>query len=109
MSHPIYRLGSDTKIGMRMRSVVERAFRVVLDLRFNICSYSSFPNSIILQRHIPHQPELGINFSYIGGRFDVSSEVLKTPYGVWDEHAKVEIQRQELEHAQRNYSTYRGQ
>jgi len=72
------------------------------------CPSTKSPHAI-RRGYITHQLEAGVEPSFIGGRCDVSNEVLATHYDARDEKSKMEVRRRELEHARRDHSSYGGQ
>lgn len=71
------------------------------------CPSSRSPHAI-RRGYITHQLEAGVETSFLGGRCDVSNEVLQEHYDARDERAKMEVRRRELDQARRDHSSYAG-
>lgn len=71
------------------------------------CPSSRSPHAI-RRGYITHQLSAGVENSFIGGRCDVSNEVLREHYDARDELAKMEVRRRELDQARRDHSSYGG-
>ena len=71
------------------------------------CPSSRSPHAI-RRGYITHQLESGVEHSFLGGRCNVSNEVLRDHYDARDERAKMEVRRRELDQARRDHSSYGG-
>jgi len=71
------------------------------------CPSSRSPHAI-RRGYITHQLKSGIENSFLGGRCDVSNEVLREHYDARDERAKMEVRSRELDQARRDHSSYGG-
>lgn len=72
------------------------------------CPSSRSPHAI-RRGYITHQLEAGVEHSFLGGRCNVSNEVLREHYDARDERAEMEVRRRELDQARRDHSSYGGQ
>lgn len=71
------------------------------------CPSSRSPHAI-RRGYITHQLSAGVETSFIGGRCDVTNEVLEEHYDGRDERDKMEVRRRELDQARRDHSSYGG-
>lgn len=71
------------------------------------CPSSKSPHAI-RRGYISHQLSTGVERSFVGGRCDVSDEVIETHYDARDEYEKMETRRKALDLARRDHTGYGG-
>ena len=71
------------------------------------CPSSRSPHAI-RRGYISHQLASGVDRSYVGGRCDLTEEVLADHYDARDERTRMEVRRRALDQARRDFDGYGG-